>query len=292
MEFLLWLQQIQNPFLDFIFEAITLLFNEFILVGLLCYLYWCANKKLAQKIALSYFLSGTMIQIMKLHFRIPRPWILDERIQPKPSMKETATGYSFPSGHTQTATSGCYSVLSELKNRKWKIFFIILPLLMMLSRMYVRVHTPLDVSVAFLVSVLCVLFIHNYLKKNETNRLLHLSLFTMILSFLGLGYTFYLTYYEIAPVILAKDSVKMLGAAIGFSLGCILETKYLNYDTDDTRKKQIIIMIFGLLGALVFQAGLKLIFPQFLVFDTLRYFITMLWIVYIYPLIIMKIIRK
>ena len=80
MDFLLFLQEHQYPILVSIFEAISLIMDKTIIIALVSYLYWFTNKKTAHKIAVSYFLSGLAIQCMKITFRIPRPWVLDERI--------------------------------------------------------------------------------------------------------------------------------------------------------------------------------------------------------------------
>ena len=40
---------------------------------------------------------------MKLSFQIPRPWVLDPNFTIVEQAREAATGYSFPSGHSQSA---------------------------------------------------------------------------------------------------------------------------------------------------------------------------------------------
>lgn len=72
---------------------------------------------------------------------MPRPFDLGVV---EPLRKHTATGYSFPSGHTQTATS-FWSVWMIHLNKKY--FYYVgsaLVLLIRLSRIYLGVHWPMD----------------------------------------------------------------------------------------------------------------------------------------------------
>lgn len=283
MDFLYFLQQNHHPILDFIFENISLLVNETLIITIVCYLYWCYNKKIAHKIAIGYFFSGVIVQSMKVFFRIPRPWILDSRIKPSQDMIETATGYSFPSGHTQTATSACYSLLDTFRKKGILFILIIFPFFMMLSRMYVLVHSPLDVTISFLVSASIVLFSLYYLHKDYDNHLQQILKLMFILSIIGFAYTVFVVQNNIVNYELAEDSIKMMGATLGFTIGCLLETNYLKFET--VKSKKILIVIIGLIFTLAIKSGLKLILPVNLFTDYFRYFLTLFWILFLYPLI-------
>ena len=115
MEFLKLLESIRNPVLDAFFSTVTHLGEEtlFILAGLICF--WCINKHKGYYI-LSVGFAGTVLnQFMKLLFRIPRPWVQDESFTIVESARAEATGYSFPSGHTQSITGsmGCLARASK-----------------------------------------------------------------------------------------------------------------------------------------------------------------------------------
>ena len=289
MDFLLFLQEHQYPILVSIFEAISLIMDKTIIIALVSYLYWFTNKKTAHKIAVSYFLSGLAIQCMKITFRIPRPWVLDERIKPSEEMLETATGYSFPSGHTQTATSLCYSLLDIVKKNWLRVILFIFPFLMMFSRMYVLVHSPLDVSVSFIVTAIIVVIALKYLNKDYEKNLKTLAIIMLVGSLFGLIYTCYLVNAEIVTYTLAADSIKMMGAIMGYAAGCLLEMKTLNFEIKETTLVQkLVIMVIGLAGMLVMKSGLKVILPGHMIVDFLRYGLTILWVIYLYPLLFTK----
>ena len=116
MAFLKLLESIRTPFLDTFFSLITLFGEEtlFILVGLL--FFWCIDKK-EGFFLLCVGLMGTVInQALKLFFRIPRPWVRDPSFTIVESAREAATGYSFPSGHTQTSV-GVYGGIARWTGR-------------------------------------------------------------------------------------------------------------------------------------------------------------------------------
>ena len=151
MEFLKWLQAQRTPLLDSVFSGITHLGEEtfFIVVGIL--FFWCISKREGYFL-LSTGLVGTVLnQFLKLLCRIPRPWVLDETFAIVESARAEATGYSFPSGHTQMA-AGLYGGIARW-HRGWvRVIGIILALLIAFSRLYLGVHTPLDVGVGLLMA--------------------------------------------------------------------------------------------------------------------------------------------
>ena len=105
MSFLWTLSGIRTPLLDTIFQLITFLAQELVIIAVICALYWCIDKKLAVQIGFNYLCAGLLVQSLKITFRIPRPWVLDPEFKAVESSIPAATGYSFPSGHTQSGTS-------------------------------------------------------------------------------------------------------------------------------------------------------------------------------------------
>ena len=96
MDFLNLLSQYRTPAGDVFFQGITLLAQETFVVVVICWLFWCSNKKLAYCLGFTYFTSGLLVQGLKITFRVPRPWLLDPAFEPVASAVPGATGYSFP----------------------------------------------------------------------------------------------------------------------------------------------------------------------------------------------------
>ena len=80
MTFLWFLSDLRTPTGDFFFQQITYLGQEIFVVAVICWLYWCVSKKSAYILGFSYFLSGLLIQALKITFRVPRPWTLPSRL--------------------------------------------------------------------------------------------------------------------------------------------------------------------------------------------------------------------
>ena len=66
----------------------------------------------------------------------------------------TATGYSFPSGHTQTATTFWTSLMIIFRKKWVNILGIVMILGVGLSRLYVGVHYPTDVIAGVIMGIL------------------------------------------------------------------------------------------------------------------------------------------
>lgn len=105
MELLYALEKIRTPFLDGLMQAITWFGEETLALPLLLILYWCVNKKLGLQLFFTTFLGAGVNAFLKLTMQVPRPWLRDPNFTIVESARKAATGFSFPSGHTQTAVS-------------------------------------------------------------------------------------------------------------------------------------------------------------------------------------------
>ena len=119
LELLHYFASVRTPFLTALFQCFTLFGEELVVIIVLCLLYWCFDKDLAYKVSFGFFLSGLLVQGAKVTFRIDRPWIADPQFEAVERAMETATGYSFPSGHTQGAFA-LYGTLGLSCSRKWQ----------------------------------------------------------------------------------------------------------------------------------------------------------------------------
>ena len=291
MEFLYFLESIRNVFLDIFFIICTSFGEELVLISLFAVIYWCINKTLAYRIAFSYFLSGIAVQGLKIHFRIERPWVIDPDFKPVEQVMDTATGYSFPSGHTQSSTSLYSSIAFHFKKRAVYIGAFILIAAVMFSRMYLGCHTPKDVLVSFVVTIVISLAVS--LIYDNFNSSLLTDIIVAILIFLlsaGLfGYSYYLVNAGITTDVLAMDGFKAAGACAGFAVGWFIEKRYIKFNPKNSHIwLQIVKVIAGLAGALIIKSGLKLLLGNTMVTNTVRYFFVILWIAVFFPLIIKK----
>ena len=150
LELLRYIQSAASPVLDAFFIGVTMLAEPMLWVLVLAWIYWNSDKTAGRFISYAVFTSLCFGNGLKEIFRLPRP-IGEEGI--RTIYSDTATGYSFPSGHTMMmATVGSSIPLWYRKNSLW-YFFIPLMFLVAFSRMYLGVHYPRDVFVGLLLGV-------------------------------------------------------------------------------------------------------------------------------------------
>ncbi|MGM9941071.1 MAG: phosphatase PAP2 family protein [Bulleidia sp.] len=151
LDFLLLLQEIRNRAgmaAERVMDGISLLST--ISVFVLFLIYWCVDRKTGRFALMCFSLGQFMNQTCKAVFCVPRPWIRNPEIQPSRWAVESASGYSFPSGHSQTAMSSYGSlIVRKTGNRAWTFIFGVVILLVGFSRNYLGVHTPQDVLAGF-----------------------------------------------------------------------------------------------------------------------------------------------
>lgn len=291
MDFLRLLEGRRNPVLDSFFQWITYFGQEICILAVICLFYWCLDKRFAYRLGFIYFSAGLCIQTLKITFRIPRPWILDPEFHPVASAVPAATGYSFPSGHTQGGT--CLFVPLALRSRKFwqKCLCILMFLAIGFSRMYLGVHTPKDVLTAMAVSLFFTAIIWKFgdslLEENRYTKMI--SVILLILSCLTAFYALLLFRQNIIEVKYAADCCKAAGAGLGFAAGFYLERTYLNFCSRCRNVSHLLQrMTVGLLLTLVLKLTLKFFLGDTLFMELLQYFFVVLFVMYGYPFLFTK----
>ena len=117
MEFLRILEGLRTPVGDTFFSTVTILGEETLLIVAGLLFFWCINKKHGYFILSVGFLGTVLNQFLKLVFRVPRPWVLDPEFTIVESARAEATGYSFPSGHTQNGV-GIFGGIARINKNK------------------------------------------------------------------------------------------------------------------------------------------------------------------------------
>lgn len=261
-EIIKFIQSFSSPFLDYLFQFITMLGEETFFMLAIPIIYWCIDKKFAFRLGLAS-LSSTVVNCgIKEALRVPRP-IGEPGIR---SLRiETATGYSFPSGHTQSATT-FWMVLMLHNKKKWvNIFGTMLIILVGLSRLYLGVHRPVDVAAALAIGFIWVL-ISNFL-FDAAERTGRKSLF---LIFIIPMFIFLL----ISP---DADYCKAFAVTLAFYAGYIMEPKYIKFNVEGEIKQQVLKVVIGLAVMFAIRVLLKQLLPLSLTSDFIRYFLIGIW---------------
>lgn len=296
MTFLWLLEGIRTPFLDKLMQFITYFGQELIIITFICTLYWCVDKRFAYFMGFSYFTAGLAVQTLKITFRIPRPWVLDTNFHAVESAISGATGYSFPSGHTQGAT--CLFFPLALKARKkWVKFLCIMAFLSIgFSRMYLGCHTPKDVLGSMALSLCITLLLWKYQAQilDQETHLKWITLLMMLLAIAAAIYAYVLYSNDTISGKYAADCLKASGAGLGFASGYYIERKWLRFDLLKEQRmfSKILRVLIGLFVALLIKEGLPLLIGTSILAKSLKYFILVMWVLVIYPYIFNNVLRR
>lgn len=294
MELLYALESIRTPFLDKLMGLVTNLGGEAVFIVAAIVVFWCLNKSCGYYMMTVGF-AGTIInQFLKLWFRIPRPWVKDPNFTIVESARAEATGYSFPSGHTQNAFAVFGSPARFFKNTALRIVFIFLIALTAFSRMYVGVHTPLDVGVSLIVGTILVFVIYPFFRDMDKSPKKVYIIFGIFI-FLAAAFVAFVELYDFPADIDAenyasglKNAYMILFCAIGLMLTFFIDTKYVHFHTQAVWWAQIIKVVVGLAILLalksVLKAPLLALFGGHSVAHGVRYFIVILFAGIVWPM--------
>lgn len=263
MEILKFLESIRLPFLDSFFSLVTHLGEEtvFIVVGIL--FFWCINKKEGYYL-LSVGLIGTVVnQFLKLWFRIPRPWVKDPDFTIVESARAEATGYSFPSGHTQSSVGIFAGIARWNKKLTVRILCISACVLVPLSRLYLGVHTPLDVGVSLIIALILVFGFYPIV-RNCTEKPCTMRILLAAMTVASIVYLLFVNLYNFPAHIDPhnfesglKNGWKMLGCIVGLWLSFEIDLNFTKFDTKAKWWVQILKFVLGLIPVILIKSLLK-----------------------------------
>ena len=282
MDFLYALQNIRNPVLDVVFNAFTMLGEQYFVIILFCWLAWCKDKEFAHKTGFAFCLGMGINQVLKLIFCVQRPWVLDNRIEPNESALEEATGYSFPSGHTQSGITVFGCLVLRYRALAFRIFFVFCAVMIGVSRMYLGVHTPADVLTSFAIGV-AVIFITEWLYNICIKHDVATLVFGGVISILMVAFALLKPYPTYHSPEYAFDCVKIAGAIGGFVVGWFLERRFVNYKPQGNNAIKTIV---GIIVLILLKVLFKKAFEQTYFIMYIQNFVLILWCVFVYPFII------
>lgn len=216
LSILMFFQSIRSNLLNAIFLIFTISTEVPIIVLFSALMYWCFNKKFGQRLLFSIignFMVNTGVkEIVKAPRPIGTPGLESMRVS-------TATGHSFPSGHTQTATSFWTSLMILFKNSWVYIIGSIMILAVGISRLYLAVHWPIDVLFGWIFGIVfSIVFIKIFDYVDESKKYWILLIILVLLALIG--------YF-----INSESYIEYFGILTGFVFGYIVEDNFIKFNT-------------------------------------------------------------
>lgn len=289
MSVLYFLESIRNPVLDLFFSFITLYGEETVFMAVGMIVFWCFDKHQGYYLLCTGFAGTILNQFLKMTFRIPRPWVKDPSFTIVESAREAATGYSFPSGHTQTSV-GLYGGIFRWNREKIvRIIGIVFCVLVPLSRLYLGVHTPLDVLVSTGIA-LALIFVGYPLFQKATKSPKLMYLILGVLGAATVAYTVFVCVFPFPESVYTeglhnlesaqKNGFTLLGCILGVIVIYTMDLKIVRFSTSAVWWAQILKAVGGIALVLaakeLLRAPLDAIFQGSLVARAVRYFIIVL----------------
>ena len=301
IEYLLLLQNFRNAtggVLDTFMEVVSELVIGPLSIVAIAIIYWCVNKKVGAQIMLNIGSGKTVSQLVKNVCCVYRPWIRDPRVIPAGDSMRTATGYSFPSGHTQLATAEFMTVAVWQKKRKWVVVLCTaITFLVMFSRNYLGVHTPQDVIVGFLLCCLSIYVNEKLVRWADGSKdrdliflISGILLCAAFLAFITLK-SYPLDYKEsgeilVDPYAMMTDCYVAAGLFMGALTGWVTERHLIQFEKAKNTKTAVIRVLVGIVTLLVIH---KLVSPAMIAVcgahfgEFIGYTILVFWIMAGYP---------
>lgn len=295
MDILYALEKIRTPFWNGVMSAVTQLGGEVIFIVAAVVVFWCVSKWEGYYLMTVAFCGTVLNQFLKLICRVPRPWVRDPNFTIVESARAEATGYSFPSGHTQNAI-GLFGGMARWGGRRWvRLGLTTLALVIAFSRMYLGVHTPADVGVSLVLAAALVLGLYPLMRRaQEKPRYMGYVLAAMLVvsgAFVVFvetcGFPADMDAENLASGI--GNAWKMLGAVAGMTLAWLLDRRYIHFETQAVWWVQAIKVAVGMALLLAIKSGLKAPLLALLGHEGLaggvRYFLLVLVAGAIWPLV-------
>ena len=222
-------------------------------------LYWCIDKKYGTYLLMGWSGNRLVNGFLKLTFCAYRPWIRDPRILPFGDAIHTATGYSFPSGHTMNAASvyGGTAVRKDIP-KPLRAIMGILVILVAFSRIYLGVHTPQDVLAGIAFGMLTLWLISkmmNWVEAHPDKDMLVFAIGVLLAVAVAVYASvkpYPMDYDQEGKLLvdgakMANDTFKGIGWCIAFLCGWILERRFVGFSTDVSMTARATRLSFGLL---------------------------------------------
>lgn len=251
-----------------IFSIITFMGDELGFVILFSFIYFAFDKRFSRRLIMQFMLSTHLNTALKVYFKDPRP-------STNGLLGEPATGYGYPSGHTQGSVAFYGFTFHQFKgyeNKKARMAIRIISFLLLVlvpvSRLVLGVHDLQDVLGGYMYGyafLLIYFMLEPWLLSLKTKLPLLVKILTGVILSAGLWF---------GSIFLFPDEMYEFGLTCGLLMGLSiafpLEEKFVRYDPREMKTWQR--LVYGLVGVIV---TVGLYFGLSILFDLLPYYETL-----------------
>lgn len=249
MSDLSWVIALRTETLSQFFGIFPFFASESLYLILIALGYWSWDKKVFKDLAILVCLSTMLNCWLKAIFRIPRPDI--------EHLVFAQDSFSFPSGDIQVVATFWFALAWHVKHPALWAFAILLTVLVGLSRVYLGVHYPIDVTVGAMVGILLVIMYYT-IKNSSLWKLIKQNDILLSLIF----FMFLSTYLFDMKDNLNKMSIISTGVLLGVFFGSCLAAKFRDHDLNDSKHRRLAAALIGLPTLFILRAGLMYLWQQ------------------------------
>ena len=310
IDILLALQDFRNGaggILTDFFTKMTFLGELNSVLVIMALVYWCVSKEIGTYLLMGWSGNRLVNGALKVTVCAYRPWIRDARVLPYGSSMTTATGYSFPSGHTMNGATvfGGGAMRKELP-AVLRVVLGITAVMIGLSRNFLGVHTPQDVLVGLCAGLLVMwlsLLLMRWVDAHPGKDILVASVGIG----LGIAVALYAAFKAypadfdaegkliVDGAKMANDTFKGVGYCAAFLVGWVLERRFVGFSTDVPLAQKLVRAVVGLFGyyavSLILAPLVKLWIPG-PAGTAFSCFLQVFYIVYLFPVWARRLERK
>lgn len=306
ISYLLFLQNLRestNGVFNSFLAYITTYGEELLSMMIVSAIYWCVDKNQGIFTMMTWGTGRLVNGFIKVTACVYRPWIRDPRVIPVDGATKTATGYSFPSGHTTNATAVFGSIALNKKITKvLRCLLILMIFLVGFSRNYLGVHTPQDVLVGCGSTVILLFFIRYLLAKVDENKNLDIvvlvtGIILCICVMVYAGTKGYPLDYDasgnliVDPLKMAIDTYKGCGFYLAVIISWFIDRRWLKYQPKGKAITRVEYYVAGFIGYLVIVYVLVPTLPGNILGYISDRFIRLIYVMLIVPFVISRCIK-
>lgn len=239
-----WIVELRNPLWTQVFLAFSAMGSATFFLVVFTLGYWLVDRAVFLRVTFVLLLVGLANNVAKAVFQVPRP---DESLR-----IAHAAGWSFPSGHAMTA-GAVWPWLAREVGRLWTWFLAAMVVTgVAASRVYLGVHTPVDVIVGVVAGLACSIVLWPLAEmapavwqRLEGHQRFAVAVIPVVL----------LLY--VLPENGDSTAAQTGGGLVGLILGADLERRRVRFRPARGWKRVLGVLVVGLGGIFALRAGLE-----------------------------------